>query len=86
MDLNHLKRIAGVTPMPPALPSKDYSSQNAYLQSKFPGLDERQIAMLRTKIILMDTKGLIGIDILQEQPDNLEEVLIQYKLWDNLTA
>jgi hypothetical protein len=86
MDLDHLKRISGVTQSPQKLQvlRKDYSSQYTYLRSKFPDLTEEQIGMMRTKLILMDTKSLIGVDILEEQPDNLNEVLIQYKIWDNL--
>lgn len=63
-----------------------WSDEIAYIRSKLPDISESRADMIRTRLIIMDTKSMIGVDVLKEQPDNLEEILAQYQLWNSLKS
>lgn len=67
----------------PAKAKKD--ADIAYLKQHL-GVGEAALEMVRMKLILMDTKSMVGVDILEEKPENFNEVVVQYKLWEALKS
>jgi hypothetical protein len=61
-------------------------SDLVYLRSMFPTSSNIELDLLRLKLIVMDTKGIVGEDIFEVRPENLEEYLKQYQLWEILKS
>jgi hypothetical protein len=63
-----------------------WSDEIDYIKSKLPGISDLKADMIRTRLIIMNTKSIVGVDVLKEQPENLEEILTQYQLWNALKS
>jgi hypothetical protein len=89
MDLDALKKIAGVTPIEQqyhARPTRTKADDIAYLRSKISDADDQTLDMMRFYLILADTKSITGVDVFEEKPEDFDAFMAQYKLWVVLKA
>lgn len=88
MDLEHLKHIAGITrstiTVLPASTDRNKDKELAYLRSKLPDASNNELDLIRLNLIVANTKSVTGIDIFEEEPEDFDAFMTQYKLWSNL--
>jgi hypothetical protein len=94
MDVSRaIKILAGIDSKPEWTDEDDKRTSRstrdrdlAYLRSKMPDAPESEIDLLRTMLVIMDTESVVGVNIFEEQPEDFDAFMTQYKLWDILKS
>lgn len=90
MDIDHLKRISGITPSTvstiPNTVGRNQDKEIAYLKSKLPNASNYELDLIRLNLLVANTKLVTGVDIFEEEPEDFDAFMNQYKLWDNLKS